>query len=161
MRPTANRRRTPIPAKDVMTMTAQTAAPTRNTVQRALVMDAVRSLHGTHPTSADIYEIVHAEHPHVSRATVYRNLGVLAERGEILRVEVPNGADRYDLRATPHYHLKCQACGCVLDADMPYHADLADELTDTHGFRVTGHTILFTGLCAVCRAAAQEAAIRG
>ena len=124
-------------------MTAQTAAPTRNTVQRALVMDAVRSLHGTHPTSADIYD------------------GVLAERGEILRVEVPNGADRYDLRATPHYHLKCQACGCVLDADMPYHADLADELTDTHGFRVTGHTILFTGLCAECRAAAQEAAIRG
>ena len=124
-------------------------------------MDAVRSLHGTHPTSADIYEIVHAEHPHVSRATVYRNLGVLAERGEILRVEVPNGADRYDLRATPHYHLKCQACGCVLDADMPYHADLADELTDTHGFRVTGHTILFTGLCAECRAAPRRPAIRG
>lgn len=142
--------------------TAQNApATTRNTVQRALVLEAVRSLHGTHPTSADIFEVVRAAHPNISRATVYRNLNVLAERGDVLRVEVPNGADRFDLHAEPHYHLRCEACGRLFDADMPYHADLADELADTHGFSVTGHSILFTGLCAECRAAAQEAAVRG
>lgn len=146
-------------------MTAQTVSQasttTRNTVQRSLVLEAVRSLQGTHPTSADIFEVVRTAHPNISRATVYRNLNVLADRGEVLRVEVPNGADRYDLHAEPHYHLRCEACGRLFDAEMPYHPDLAKELSDTHGFDVTGHTILFTGLCAECRAAAREAAARG
>ena len=34
-----------------------TRAATRNTIQRALVLEAVRSLHN-HPTSADVYEVV-------------------------------------------------------------------------------------------------------
>ncbi|MFQ9678614.1 MAG: transcriptional repressor, partial [Eggerthella lenta] len=74
-------------------MATETAerATTRNTIQRALVLEAVQSLHN-HPTSADVYEVVRERHPNISRATVYRNLGVLANRGEVLRVEVPNGA---------------------------------------------------------------------
>ena len=94
-------------------------ATTRNTIQRALVLEAVQSLHN-HPTSADVYEVVRARHPNISRATVYRNLGVLANRGEVLRVEVPNGADRYDFLNKPHYHAKCRICGGVFDIDMPY-----------------------------------------
>ncbi len=144
-------------------MTAQTpnTTATRNTVQRALVLEAVQSLQGTHPTSADIFEVVRAAHPNISRATVYRNLNVLAERGDVRRIEVPNGADRFDVRSEPHYHLKCEVCGCLFDAEMPYLAHLEQELEDTHGFHVTGHSIMFTGLCADCRAAAQEAARRG
>ena len=97
-------------------MATQTAerATTRNTIQRALVLEAVRSLHN-HPTSADVYEVVREKHPNISRATVYRNLGVLANRGEVLRVEVPNGADRYGFLNRPHYHAKCRVCGGVFD----------------------------------------------
>lgn len=122
----------------------------RNTVQRALVLEAVRSLRD-HPTSADVYEEVRQKHPSISRATVYRNLGVLADRGDVLRVEVPNGADRYDFFNQPHYHAKCRGCGRVFDVDMPYHADIADEVSDAHGFAIEGHQIVFTGLCAECR----------
>ena len=43
----------------------------------------MRSLHN-HPTSADVYEVVRERHPNISRATVYRNLGVLASRGDVL-----------------------------------------------------------------------------
>ena len=43
-------------------------ATTRNTIQRALVLEAVQSLHN-HPTSADVYEVVRARHPTISRAT--------------------------------------------------------------------------------------------
>ena len=62
-------------------MATETAerATTRNTIQRALVLEAVQSLHN-HPTSADVYEVVRERHPNISRATVYRNLGVLANR---------------------------------------------------------------------------------
>ena len=123
---------------------------TRNTEQRAFVLDAVRSLHN-HPTSADVYEAVRREHPSVSRATVYRNLGVLARQGDITHVEVPNGADRYDFRCTPHYHARCRICGGVFDIEMPALDDLPARVQDAHGFAIEDCEILFEGLCARCR----------
>ncbi len=129
--------------------------PTRNTIQRALVLDAVRSLHN-HPTSADVYDVVREKHPNISRATVYRNLGVLSERGDVLRVEVPNGADRYDFFNDPHYHAKCRVCGQIFDVDMPYCPDLASQVLDTHGFKIEGHEIIFDGVCADCQAGSSS-----
>lgn len=126
------------------------SAPSRNTIQRALVLEAVRSLHN-HPTSADVYEVVRRTYPNISRATVYRNLGVLASRGDVLRVEVPNGADRYDFFNEPHYHAKCRVCGGIVDVDMPYEPDIASRVADAHGFAIEGHEIIFDGVCAQCQ----------
>lgn len=133
-----------------MTSKRMATAPTRNTIQRALVLEAVRSLHN-HPTSADVYDIVREKHPNISRATVYRNLGVLAHQGEVLRVEVPNGADRYDFFNEPHYHAKCRTCGHIVDIDMPYEADIASRVSDAHGFAIEGHEIIFDGVCPECQ----------
>ena len=127
-------------------------APSRNTIQRALVLEAVRSLHN-HPTSADVDEAVRRTYPNISRATVYRNLGVLASRGDVLRVEVPNGADRYDFFNEPHYHAKCRVCGGIVDVDMPYEPDIASRIADAHGFAIEGHEIIFDGVCAACQKA--------
>ena len=124
-------------------------ATTRNTIQRALVLEAVQSLHN-HPTSADVYEVMRARHPNISRATVYRNLGVLANRGEVLRVEVPNGADRYD------FLNKCRICGGVFDIDMPYQDDIVSQVSDAHGFTIEHHEIIFDGVCAHCKASAEN-----
>ena len=130
--------------------TGERRPATRNTIQRALVLEAVQSLH-EHPTSADVYEEVRAKHPNISRATVYRNLGVLADKGEVLRVEVAGGADRYDFFNEPHYHARCRQCGRIFDIDMPYRFDLTDEVVDAHGFKIEGHQIMFDGTCPSCQ----------
>ena len=76
------------------------------------MLNAVRS-RSDHPTAEQIYESVHARDEHVSRGTVYRNLALLAEDGEINHVKVP-GADRFDLTVELHCHLLCVRCGrCV------------------------------------------------
>ena len=137
------------------TTAKQDRAATRNTIQRTLVLEAVRSLHN-HPTSADVYDVVRERHPNISRATVYRNLGVLAQRGEVLRVEVPNGADRYDFLNRPHYHAKCRVCGGVYDIDMPYQHDIASHVSDAHGFTIEHHEIIFEGVCARCKKSAEN-----
>lgn len=124
-------------------------AVTRNTIQKSLVLEAVQSLR-THPTSADVYAAVRKKHPNISRATVYRNLNALAARGEVLRVEVPNGADRFDFNNAPHYHARCRVCGGVFDIDMPYQHDLAKRVEDARGFCIERHHILFEGVCAHC-----------
>lgn len=123
---------------------------TRNTVQRQIVLQAVRSLHD-HPTADSVYAVVAAEHPSISKATVYRNLNQLALQGEILRVPVPTGADRFDFNTQEHYHVRCTECGNVYDVFMPPITDLLDRVTDSSDVELTHYDILFEGVCAACR----------
>ena len=123
---------------------------TRNTVQRQIVLQAVRSLHD-HPTADSVYAVIAAEHPSISKATVYRNLNQLAVQGEILRVPVPTGADRFDFYTQEHYHVRCTECGNVYDVFMPPISDLLDRVTDSSDVELTHYDILFEGVCAACR----------
>lgn len=125
---------------------------TRNTVQRQIVLQTVRQMHD-HPTADTVYAAVAAEHPSISKATVYRNLNQLATQGEIRRVPVPNGADRYDFNTSEHYHVRCEKCGAVYDVHMPHSYNLIAEVEDASGVEVRRFDILFEGICAHCREA--------
>ena len=123
---------------------------TRNTIQRILVLEAVNRLR-CHATADEIYAVIAKEHPHISRATVYRNLNLLAELGEIRKLEIPGAADRFDHRCHDHCHVRCETCGRVFDVDMEYVAGLEQNIRDAHGFAFTGYDILFRGICPECR----------
>lgn len=123
---------------------------TRNTIQRTLVLEAVQELQ-SHATAEEVYQAVAQRHPSISRATVYRNLHLLAESGDIRKVEVPGGPDRFDHRRCDHYHVRCTRCGRVFDVEMDYLPDLARKVKDAHGFLFMGHDILFRGICPDCR----------
>ena len=90
----------------------------RNTRQRKIVLEAVQE-HHDHPSADQIYLEIRAKDPRISRGTVYRNLNILSEEGQITHVKVP-GADRYDCRTDFHYHLICTDCGAVCDAPFSY-----------------------------------------
>ena len=122
----------------------------RNTIQRSLVYEAVHRLQ-SHATAEEIYDEIVKQHPTISRGTVYRNLNRLAEEGEIRRMEIPGGPDRYDHRCHGHYHARCLQCGRVFDVEMAYLPDLPKAVTDAHGFAISGHDIIFTGVCPDCQ----------
>lgn len=122
----------------------------RNTIQRSLVLDAVHRLR-SHPTADEIYAEISKICPSISRATVYRNLQQLCEQGEIRKREIPGSPDRFDHITTDHYHARCTVCGKVLDVDMEYLPALSDAVKDSHGFLLTGHSIVFDGICPDCR----------
>lgn len=122
----------------------------RNTVQCALVLEAVNKLRH-HATAEEIYSEIAREHPSISRATVYRNLGRLAQTGKIRKVSMPDGADRFDHLQHEHHHIRCEKCGRLFDADMDYIADLDKSIRDLHGFKLTGYDIIFKGICPECR----------
>ena len=119
----------------------------RQTIQRQIVLTAVQTL--CHATADEIYKYIVASHPRVSKATVYRNLGVLADDGQIGHIKATTGADYYDCTTTPHYHLQCDRCGKVFDVPFLYLGELNHIPTDP-GFVITGHTVLFRGICATC-----------
>ena len=123
---------------------------TRNTIQRQIVLQAVNQMHN-HPTADAIYAVIAAQHPTISKATVYRNLNQLAAQGEILRVPVPTGADHFDFNIKPHYHVRCTKCGGVFDVFMPPVTALIDRVEDSSGVELHRYEILFEGICSTCR----------
>lgn len=127
----------------------------RHTIQRSLVFEAVNKLQ-CHATADEIYEAIAKEHPNVSRATVYRNLNLLSEIGDIRKIEIPGGADRFDHRCHDHCHVKCEKCGRVFDVDMEYITDLEKNIKDDRGFSFTGYDILFRGICPDCQQSSEQ-----
>lgn len=43
----------------------------------------------------------------INRGTVYLNLNLLSDIGEIRKMEMPSGGDRFDHICHEHYHAKC------------------------------------------------------
>ena len=122
----------------------------RNTVQKKLVLDAVRDL-GCHATAEEIYNYVSSEYPAISKGTVYRNLNNLAEGGEIRKIAIPGAAERFDHICENHYHVVCVRCGKVFDVDMEPIPSLKDRISDIHGFDFLDCDIVFKGICPACR----------
>ena len=122
---------------------------TRNTLQKKIIMEAMEKLF--HPTADEVFCEVSREYPAISKATVYRNLNQMAEQGTLLKIPIPDGADRFDITVKNHYHIRCSCCGRVYDVDMPYFSNLESQITDAHGFDIKGHEIIFAGICPDCK----------
>ncbi|MDE6964875.1 MAG: transcriptional repressor, partial [Lachnospiraceae bacterium] len=73
-----------------------------------------------HPTADVVYMNVRKSFPNISLGTVYRNLTLLADIGEIARLRIGDGADHFDYDTSPHYHFVCLECGEVSDFDFPF-----------------------------------------
>ena len=122
----------------------------RNTIQRTLVLDIVRTLQN-HATADEVYNQVIKTHSNISRATVYRNLNQLTDNGDIQKIEVGDGADSFDHRLFKHYHIQCSRCRKVFDVEMDYMKDLETSITNFNGFEFSCHDIMFKGICPKCK----------
>ena len=121
----------------------------RNSKQRQLILDAVKA-RCDHPTADEIYLDVRSKYDRISRGTVYRNLGILAENGNVMNIKNPS-ADRYDSRLDRHYHLYCISCGKIIDAPLIYHTEYDVQIEKETGFQINQHHLIFEGLCPECK----------
>lgn len=103
-----------------------------------------------HPTADTVYMGVRKEFPDISLGTVYRNLTLLAELGEIRRVNVGDGIDHFDPDTSVHYHFICNTCGCV--QDLALKAPI-ETLMQPEGFegKIDGSVTYFYGSCENCK----------
>ena len=120
----------------------------RNTIQRKLVLDTVRNL--DHPDAEQVYGEIITKHPHISKATVYRNLNLLAAQNEILKIETGDGPDKFDFRIREHYHLRCRVCGKLIDADIPV-PDYTSVPSKDNDFTIERLNLEFIGICSECK----------
>jgi len=105
----------------------------------------------SHPTADWIYEQVRQEIANISLGTVYRNLRLLTEAGEILELDLAGTISRFDGNSRNHYHFRCEQCGRVFDLDEPVDMAMNDKIARETGFKVTYHRLEFRGLCGDCQ----------
>lgn len=120
----------------------------RNTIQRRLILNAMREL-DMHATAEQVYEHVVKKHSSISKATVYRNLGLLAESGELKNIGSIYGSSHYDHNCHNHYHFVCEECKRIFDIE-DYLPTLCNMIKNTDGFEIKGHSLSFNGFCRDC-----------
>ncbi len=102
-----------------------------------------------HPTADTIYMNVRKEFPNISLGTVYRNLALLTDMGEIIKITT-EGADRFDAHVEPHSHFICRECHAVLDIHMKNEDFINTEAQKEFSGQIEGHTVRYFGLCKDC-----------
>lgn len=128
----------------------RTHTQSRKSKQRELVLKVLNATR-SHPDAEWIYEQARKEMPSISLGTVYRNLRLLKERGEVLEIPSGTSGSRFDATVENHYHLRCLSCGVVVDVDIPVRDDIDHDVERITGLPVSHHRLEFMGLCPGCR----------
>ena len=103
-----------------------------------------------HPTADIVYTNVRKQDPNISLGTVYRNLTLLADIGEINRLRVGDGVDHFDADTSPHYHFVCTECGSVTDLEMDSIESIIEVAGANFEGHIQGHVTHFYGTCSHC-----------
>jgi Fur family ferric uptake transcriptional regulator len=89
----------------------------------------------------------------ISRATVYRTLGMLEEAGFVESLDTGAGGKRFEhVLGHPHHdHMVCTGCGEILE----FHDEALEARQEVaareRGFRIVSHSLKLFGLCRACQ----------
>ena len=126
----------------------------RITQQRRILVAEVFKRHEHFDADDLIKHLREIGEKRVSRPTIYRTLLELTESG-LLRGMSLGGRMVYehDYGYPQHDHLHCSKCNKLIEFSSEEVAELRDAVAREHNFRVTGHRLIITGICAECRSA--------
>ena len=124
----------------------------RITPQRLAILKVLAESRG-HPSVDAIYAQVKPNFPTTSLATIYKNVTVLKEIGQVLELGFSDDSNRYDgNKPFDHPHVVCVCCKKIVDPDVAALKDMTQELMRETGFTITRHRLDFFGICPDCQA---------
>lgn len=105
-----------------------------------------------HVTANWVYDQLRIEFPTLSLGNVYRNLNILVDQGQAVRLPFGSTFDVYEAYREPHCHFVCDRCGTIEDVFVPQEHQLAVR---EHVEAATGHHVLhqeldLRGVCRSC-----------
>lgn len=124
----------------------------RVTRQRRIIVEHVFARHDHFDADelmANLHRDVGARQ--VSRPTVYRTLAELVEAGLLRQMTLGSRAVyEHDYGYPQHDHLYCQKCEKLIEFSSEEVKGIRDAVAREHQFRVLGHRLIITGICAQC-----------
>ncbi|MCI1480657.1 MAG: transcriptional repressor [Eggerthellaceae bacterium] len=128
------------------------------TRQRGEVIAVLENAHGAHVTAKQVHEELARGGSTIGAATVYRQLERLVDEGLARRYNLgPGEAACYEYTAgnpCAHehcFHCVCTVCGKLYHVECDHLAEIADHLSQEHGFAVDPQRTVFYGVCKECR----------
>ena len=124
----------------------------RVTQQRLQIVEAIYVRHEHFDADELIDHLGQDKLNKISRATVYRTLEELVDAG-MLRAMTLSGRRVYehDYGYPQHDHLHCKSCDELIEFASDELVALRDAVAREHGFRVTGHRLIVSGICSDCQ----------
>ncbi|HEY4036816.1 MAG TPA: transcriptional repressor [Ktedonobacteraceae bacterium] len=115
------------------------------------VLSVVQIFH-SHPTAAEVYEVVREKRPRIGIASVYRILHNLVEQGYIKELRHSDESCRYDAHIERHDHAICIICGALLDVpiEVKLPQDVLQAAAEAAGIELGSHELRLYGRCLLC-----------
>lgn len=123
------------------------------TVKYSRQREAIREFlmgNTSHPTADEVYAAIRRQFPSISLGTVYRNLNLLSENGEIKKLSYTTGPDHFDYDTSRHYHFVCRECGRVYDMPLESIEAVNRAAEEYAPGAVDSHELVFYGVCNAC-----------
>ncbi len=129
----------------------------KSTRQRALIAETFLTMDG-HLSVEEVWTRVRRDDPHVSVATVYRTMKLMADSGLARAQNFGDGQTRYEAAhgREHHDHLICTQCSTIVEFENDQIERLQDLVAKKHGFRVSSHKMELYGLCRDCAKAPSD-----
>ncbi len=128
----------------------------RMTPTRRAVFEEI-FLHHEHIDADRLHEAIGRNGLRVSRASVYRNLDLLADCGLVRKVRLGNHRVLYEHlhEGMDHDHMVCRECGRLVEYLHREVRDSLRELCAAHGFDPEDLSVQVVGRCLTCRRARE------
>lgn len=125
----------------------------RLTRERSIIVDAVFISHEHFDAEQLVARLSQrTDGNRVSRSTVYRSLSELEKAGLLRKVARSNDREIYehDYGYPQHDHLICKKCGELTEFQNPELNEILEQVAAQYGFRMEGHRLEVSGICASC-----------
>ncbi|MBN2558023.1 MAG: transcriptional repressor [Clostridia bacterium] len=126
----------------------------RWTRQRQLIYDEILRRKG-HFSAEVIWKKLTTRHPGMGLSTIYRTLQLLEDKKIIKRIPIAGETTIYECEdGTPHghHHIFCTECGKTIEMHVDMLDSIEEIVMEKYGFEISGHTVMFNGICPECRA---------
>jgi Fur family ferric uptake transcriptional regulator len=134
----------------------------RMTPERMALFEEIFSRH-EHVDADRLHAEMERNGRKISRASVYRNLDLLAESGLVRKHRLDRNRFLYEHIHVgfTHDHLVCQECGRVVEFVSPGIRELQRELARAHDFDPSAASVHIVGRCLVCKQAREAVVEEG
>jgi Fur family ferric uptake transcriptional regulator len=130
----------------------------RMTSQRRLLVGIIQSS-PRHLDAATLLELARKQDPDIDRATVYRTLALLKDRGlidELDLMHIEGEKHFYEAKTNrDHCHMACFRCGAIMEYASSSFEKLKKEMIRESGFQIRVVRLEAGGICKRCQKAAS------
>jgi Fur family transcriptional regulator, ferric uptake regulator len=125
----------------------------RITVQRRLLVGIIQDSR-RHLDAATLLGLAKKQDPDIDRATVYRTIALLKDRGlidELDLMHIEGEKHYYEAKTNrDHCHMACLQCGAIMEYASSSFEKLKEEIAEQSGFRIRVIRLEVGGLCKRC-----------